>query len=704
MTKFGHQLLTALTFTLSTFFINGQITESEVITMARTGSEAELVAQSSSMMQEGFLYFAEILVDKLLTYQPESSNYHYKKGYLELNIRKNYTSAITHFEKAILDTDPNYDMYSPKESSAPTDAYFHLATAYHLNEDIDKAEEMYLKFKEVTNKKSELLPVTDVRLKQCALAKQHIGNQTDVYLKNIGEAINTEYPEYSPVISLDGSALYFTSRRKWSRDETDQFRDPMINQYPEDVYVSYMDDDRNWSKPERLDFCQPRRNEATIAMVADERTIYLYEDSTGNGDIYYTDFYQAKFQEIEWLSMKNINSEYWETHCMMSHDGNSFYFVSDRPGGYGGRDIYVVKRIDITAWSEPINLGPEINSAHDEDSPFISVDNNTLYFATNGERSMGGFDIMKSSLNTDGSWSAPVNLGYPLNSTNDDLFYTTTVDGRRGYLTSFRKDGKGEKDIYEIHNDYLGVKDLAILKGKIRTVDNKPLPEDLAIDIKLVCIDCDSTKSGRIVYPRLRDGVFMAGLDPCKTYRLDYLTMLDQYYMGNESFTTLCDTAFQEVYKEILIDIDKRMIIIPVKADTVIELPEVEEISFKNIEFIHYFAYNKNKVSVHKGELKDRIRDIEQQLKDGRESITIKIYSSASYVPTKTYGTNEKLTQIRAENIKYDILSHFEGKEKYKGRVNVVIVETIVQGPPYEKDAKNKEKYFPYQFVGFKTE
>ncbi|MEJ6776298.1 MAG: hypothetical protein QNK85_03105 [Crocinitomicaceae bacterium] len=695
-------ILTILTVITTTVTVaQSQITEEMVRKIAATADEPELLRQNSTLTQEGYLYFAEILIDKLLQINPQNPNYHYRKGFLMLEVHKNHEEAIFHFILATMDIDPNFDMYSHRETSSPPDAFYHLAMCYHLNEDIDKAVENYNKFKEVSNKKSELLPVTELRLKQCAQAKVQMAKPVNVRLKNMGPTINTAFPEYSPVVSLDGSALYFTSRRAWANDETNEFRDLANNQYPEDIYVSYLDFDSSWTKPEKLDFCRPEKNEASISMSSDERKIYLYEDSTGSGDIVTADFFHAKFQDIEELDMKNVNTKYWETHCMMSHDQRRFFFVSDRPGGFGGRDIYVMERKKNGKWTNPKNLGPGINSPNDEDAPFISVDNRTLYYSSDGEKSIGGFDIFKSEMQDDSVWVTGLNLGYPFNSTNDDIFYTTTIDGRRGYMTSYRKDGQGEKDIYEIYNDYLGIKDIAVLKGLIKTVDNKPIPEEFAINVKLICMDCGPAGDVRQVFPRLRDGVFMTGLKTCKTYKLEYINLTDSLIMGEDSFTTLCDEAYQEVYRELLLDVDKRIIIIP---EDTITIPPVIVQPFDNLEFMHYFTYNKNKLSVTIGKLNKFMKEIEKQLEDGRESITVNIYSSASNVPTKTFGTNEKLAKTRAENMKYDVIAYFENDEAFKGKVNVVIVTAIVRGPDYVKDASNKEKYFPYQYVGLKTE
>ncbi|MDG1657465.1 MAG: hypothetical protein P8H56_02660, partial [Crocinitomicaceae bacterium] len=202
--------LFSLLFTMNSF---AQLTEAEVREMVENSTESQLVMQTSQMTQEGYLYYAEMAADRLLEINPESANYNYRKGFLMLDIRKDYAGAIPYLEKAKLDVDPNYDMYSHKEKSAAIDAIYHLAQCYHLNEDIGKAMENYQLFVETTNEKSELLEVAQLRIEQCQEAIKQMASPVNVYLTNVGEIINTEMPEYSPVISLDGSALYFTSRR-----------------------------------------------------------------------------------------------------------------------------------------------------------------------------------------------------------------------------------------------------------------------------------------------------------------------------------------------------------------------------------------------------------------------------------------------------------------------------------------------------------
>lgn len=581
------KILAIFGLTLLPFLGMTQLNEFEVRQMTQTAPEEQLVVESSRMLQENYFFFAEIVVDRLLQINPTSPNYNYRKGFIVLDSRQDWVTALPYLQKALVDVDKNFDMYSAKETSAPIDVYYHIARCYHLDEQIDKAKEYYSKFIATSNSKSEQIKNAELRLLQCDIANYNLANQKKSIVKNIGNVVNGVYPDYSPVISLDGSSLYFTSRRQWADQSTDDYKDPQLNQYPEDIYVSYGELNSNWTTPERLSFCDGKLNEATVTISPDERRIYTYEDRTGFGDIYYSDFQNNNFSALTLLGHKNLNTKYWETHCTVTPDGQNMYFVSDRPGGFGGRDIYRSVKLPNGQWSEPINLGPVINTAYDEDSPFIAVDNKTLYFSSNGPNSMGGFDIFVSIRDENNVWSNSVNLGYPINSTGDDIYYTTTSDGHYGYLSSFRKNGFGEKDIYQIENDYLLVNNVAVLKGKILTSDGSKLPESVYATIK--CLNCEDTREYNLS-PRLRDGSFVYTLNPCRSYEIAFKYDSLSKTTYKETFETACSKGYEEVYKEVILDVDKRLII-PIKTytldGTVADKKSGNKITDAKVEFIN---------------------------------------------------------------------------------------------------------------------
>jgi outer membrane protein OmpA-like peptidoglycan-associated protein/tetratricopeptide (TPR) repeat protein len=550
--------LKAIIIAMFPLFAAAQLTEHEVRQMTQDATEQQLVEECSRMLQENYFFFAEIITDRLLQLNPQNANYHYRKGYIILDSRQDFETALPYLIFASSKISKIYDMYSAKEDGSPQDVYYHLGRCYHLDEQLDKAKQFYQKFIDESTVKSELIPKAKLRIVQCDVAKELIAKPKSATVKNIGDVVNTVYPDYSPVISLDGTSLYFTSRRQWEDQSTDDYRDPQLNQFPEDIYVSYIDEEQKWSKPSRLSFCEGRLNEASVTVSSDERMIYTYEDRTGNGDIYYSDFQQSEFSFLKLFDNKKVNTKYWETHCTVTPDGQQMYFSSDRPGGFGKRDIYRIVRLPNGAWSEPVNLGPNVNTAEDEDSPFIAVDNKTLYFSSNGFTSMGEFDVFVSFRDDKEVWSNPINLGYPINSTGDDIFYTTTSDGLTGYLTSFRKKGFGEKDIYQIQNDYMGLKNAAVLKGRIYTSDNSQIPA--SVYTILQCTNCEDKREIKIS-PRLRDGSFFSNLTPCREYKISYYFDSTATEVFSETFSTKCNIGYEEIFKEVMLDVERKRIV-----------------------------------------------------------------------------------------------------------------------------------------------
>lgn len=532
-----------------------QYTKQELNKIINTSNESQLVHENTQLMLLKFYYQASQIADKLLSLQPNNANYNYRKGYAMLYSQSDFNQALPFLLKASKEVSKNYDASNNSETAAPIDVYYHLGHAFHLAGKITKAEAAFNKYLEVAPNNNELIYYCQLALKQCAVAKSNLAHPNPEYeIQNMGSLINSKYPDYSPTISLDGTAIYFTSRRPWGDTVVSNTRSPRNGQFYEDIYVAYTDFSGDWEEPLRLILCQENRMEATVSVSADERRIYLYQDNDkGNGDIYFSPFEINKFDSIFEYDVKGVNSPDWEPHLTVTPDGNNIYFVSNRAGGFGGRDIYRIVKLPNGKWSKPQNLGPTINTAYDEDAPFIAVDNKTMYYASNGEKSMGGFDIFLSIRDDNNKWSTPINLGSPLNSTGDDLFYTTTVDGLTGYLTSFREGGIGEKDIYKIKNNYLGLKNIAVLKGQIFVEDNKPLPPNLTISVN--CLNCGEVNT-RTVFPRMRDGVYFSSLTPCREYELVYKYGADNKEFHREAIKTGCDLGYEEIYVPVTLNLD----------------------------------------------------------------------------------------------------------------------------------------------------
>jgi len=506
---------------------------------------------------------------------------------------------------------------------------------------------------------------------------------------NMGSIINTNDPEYSPVISLDGSAVYFTTRRLRKDGSNADIIDESVNQHLEDIYVSYKDFEGNWTEPILMEFCKPDRNEATVAVSRDERSVFTYIGEGNAGNIYTSSFLGNKYGNLEKVDIPGINSDYWEPHINVSPDGKTIYFVSNRPGGYGGRDIYEIIKMPDGSWSAPKNLGPMVNTEFDEDAPFLAVDNKTLYFSSNGEKSMGGFDVFMTKKDNQGNWQEPVNVGSPLNTPGDDIYYTTTMDGLTGYISSFRKGGYGEKDIYQVKNKHLGIDNIAGLRGEVETLSGEQLPEDVGYNVK--CLDCDEPVDMKL-YPRVADGRFYARIEPCKTYELRFHYQDGDIDIFSEVFTTECIEDYAEVYKHYLLDLETMTFV----------SPKDEIKAFSPLAFKHYFGYNNNKLDPDKGAFNEFLNAIQEQHDEGRTNITLRITSSASKVPTKTFGTNNKLASTRAENMKQSLTNYFN---KMGIEVNVNIDEVKVDGPKYTRgEAKNIQKFAPYQFVALDIE
>lgn len=489
---------------------------------------------------------------RLVELDPENANFNFRYGLALNQTTSDLDESFIYLENASKNTAPKIDMFNSKEKRAPIDAIFYYAISLHRYGQIDDAINLYNDFILKAGEKHTYYQHAQLSLIQAKNAKKIGYNEEVKSLDPLGETINSKSAEFAPIISFDGSTLYFTSNRYWKEKNKENTIDKSTGDYYEDVYSSYYEDGQ-WKAPSRLDFCSPTENEASVSISIDERRVYLYSSSTGNGDIYYTDYKNGKFNDIILLENKEVNTNEWQPHYFVSAD-NKFAFFSTENGkdSYGGLDIYMMKKEKDGTWSSPVNLGPEINTRFDEDAPFLTFDGKYLYFSSNGERSIGGYDIFRAEW-IDGKFVNVENLGLPINSTYDDLYYTVTTDGMNALISSFRKGGSGNMDIYQIiYNESNSI--ASVLKGRVYMTDGSALiPEN--VEIRLKCLNCEDAEITSLL-PRIRDGRFLANLKKCKEYEIQYINSITKAEIAIQKLNTTCDEMYEEIEKELGIEVE----------------------------------------------------------------------------------------------------------------------------------------------------
>ncbi len=367
----------------------------------------------------------------LLKIYPENDNYRYRIGQCYLNTPGQKDKAIEYLEKAILNTDEKYKEGSFRETQAPVDAYYFLANAYRVNKQLDKALEIYSIFKELLNPKIYDSVVVNKQMESCFNAKKLQQNPLFLKYHNLGEPVNTRFSDYNPVVSGNGTKMVYTRAL--------QFFDGVF--FSEKV-------NSTWSNPIDLTFQLGVDEDLyPCALSWDGTTLYLYKLDNYVGNIYISHYSNGVWSSVEKLN-ENINDKYWESHACVTKDENTMYFTSNRKGTYGGLDIYRSVKDSLGEWGPAVNLGPNINTEYNEETPFVTEDGQTLFFSSYGHFNTGGYDILYSTLLDSVEWSKPLNMGYPINTPDDDLFYAPAKDGNFAYYSQFTDEGMGERDIF----------------------------------------------------------------------------------------------------------------------------------------------------------------------------------------------------------------------------------------------------------------
>ncbi len=441
------------------------------------------------------------LYQVLLKNYPDNANFKYRIGQCYINIPGEKTRAVSYLESAVKNINPKYKEGKFNETGAPYDALYYLANAYRVNNQIDKALKTYEQFRKNLNPEVYDTIVVDLQIQSCRNAKELMKMPLYIKLKNLGNVINGSNNEFNPVVSDKEDLIVFS--------RSTPFYDALL--YSTKVKGV-------WTEPKNMnELLKVDRDLFPTSISKDDKDLYLYSSADYDGIIYTSRFENGTWSPIVKLN-ENINTKYWESHATISHDNKKLYFTSNRKGTYGGLDIYVSTRDSSGDWGAAVNLGPVINTPYNEESPFLSEDDKTLFFSSRGHFNMGGYDIFYSTLLPNGEWSVPLNVGYPLNTTDDDVFFEPINQGYEGYTSKELPGGFGKQDIYRIEifsNDHPRK---FFVRGMVKVAD---LIASMNDSIKISAMNIKNPNQTLIVYSNPKTGEYEFQL-PQGDYEITY--------------------------------------------------------------------------------------------------------------------------------------------------------------------------------------
>ena len=403
-------------------------------------------AQDNIRLQEAF-YEAEYFLmrgdyaDALPYYQgiytvmPDNANIAFRIGLCYLNMEGSKNLSIEYLEKASQKITAKYREGSLRQVEAPYEAIFFLGDAYRINYMFEKAKEAYGRYRETllaTDIQNILF--VDQQIASCNNAPAIMAEPVRFTIESLGDVINDSNDNFFPVVSADGKTIAYMSSMK----------------FYDAIMVSHLIKNE-WTPPVNITPELQSDGDHYISYLSPNGTVMLLsKDDNINSDIWMSKFDGSRWEPAHKLK-KEINTKYWEAHGYMTEDGSTLIFSSDRPGGFGGLDLYISKLNEDGEWGTPVNLGPEINTPFNDDRPFLINNGTILFFASQGHYNMGGYDIFRSDLQSNGLWSKPKNIGYPLNNPDDNFFFCPTDKGNGGFMSMTRRDeGEGKGDIYHI--------------------------------------------------------------------------------------------------------------------------------------------------------------------------------------------------------------------------------------------------------------
>jgi hypothetical protein len=457
----------------------------------------QLLDQAKAMLAAEDYQEAAKLYKRLMPVDTTFVEVYYEYGLCLVNLPGQRDKAVPYLERAV--------------QGGHTEAHYELALLCHRAQRFDEAADLLQHYRQLHYRAVKDQEV-DRRIAMAVTAKELTRRPVDLRIRNMGASVNSSAHDYCPLVTANGNTMYFTSRREGSMGRAKD----MTGQYYEDIYMAQRVDDvwgtaRNVGAP-----LNSLVHDATVGLDPDGSSMIIYRTQK---DLVSGDLFECRLQGGAWqqpvLMTDKINGKSHEPSASIAPGGQEIYFTSDRPGGYGGRDLYRIRRLPNGEWSLPLNLGPMVNTPFDEDAPFIHSDGITLFFSSNGHATMGGYDIFKTTLiDADmNGWSLPENMGYPLNTVNDDIYFSLSADGFTGYFSSERPGGLGQQDIYEVI--FPGSQlDHLVVRGVVADASEEPIKARILVTDEL------SEEIIGVFNSNERTGRFLLVLHPGQRYNL----------------------------------------------------------------------------------------------------------------------------------------------------------------------------------------
>ena len=451
-----------------------------------------------------------------------NSNINYKTGVTLLEASNTKLKSLKYLKVAVKKVNKSYSPFDNSIVTAPIDVFYYIAKAFHYNNKQDSAIKYLNQFISVASKKHYLKKDAEKLILQCENYLTVSRNDNIHNQKKDLSILNSDFDEMNPLFSLDGNTIIFSSNRERGANMASNKKIFNIEtgKHYFDLYISYKNISNNeWSNSKLMSNSKTKSNEVGIGQSEDLEKIFFSDE---NNDPKKVNPIKFSRKQQEFYSIREFTdfTDFNISSIHISNNNRFMLFSSNKSGGYGGEDIWFSEKKENNVWSKPVNMGPTINSDYDEISPFLHADGVTLFFSSNNEKSIGGYDIFVTQKDKNNTWPDADNIGIPINTVFNEKYFSTSTDGTIGYYESNNE--SENTDIYSVNIEIPFSKPQIYLSGFIDKQNQEFLESNY--EVKLINTDLESQP---VIYkPNKYNGSYIFKAEECYHYDVQYFKLI----------------------------------------------------------------------------------------------------------------------------------------------------------------------------------